>query len=245
MTTFSSHPFAEKSRLSRAFPFVLVAGLALLGVLICFVGQQALQAEGGKGFATATLFNQANADARAGKTAQAIVAYKRAEFLSPGDENIRANLNWVRTHAGLPIVSQTLLGRSVSWAGPNALAWLGTAGLILVGTSWVLARPRTQRRGFFLGIGVCGLALLALSMTSAVLAWQTSQQAVVLTRETPARIAPTTVSEVAFKLPAGAVAAMEGRHGSFILVADASGHTGWVNQSDLEPILSHPSASPL
>jgi hypothetical protein len=239
MTTFSSHPFFEKSRLSRALPFVLVAGLALVGMLICFVGQQTLQAKGVKGFATSTLFNQANADARNGKTAQAIVAYKRAEFLSPEDKNIQANLNWVRTHAGLPIVAQTPLERSVSWASPNALAWLGTVGLILMGTSWVLARPRIPGRGFFLAAGVCGLTLLALSMMSAVLAGQTSQQAVVLTEEAPARIAPTTVSEIAFKLPAGAVATMEGKHGSFILVTDASGHTGWVSQSDLEAILSN------
>jgi hypothetical protein len=231
MTTLSAHPFVAKSRLSWTIPLALMAGLALLGMLICFAGQKNLQTETANGYSPSTLFNQANADARAGKTAQAILAYERAAFLAPEDANIRANLNWVRIHAGLPALVQTPLERSVSWVSPNALAWLGTLGLILI--------------AFLVVTGACGLTLLALAITSAVLAWQTSQQAVVLTTDAPARIAPTTVSEAAFKLPAGALATMEGRHDNFILVADASGHTGWVSRSDLEPILSNKTASPL
>lgn len=93
--------------------------------------------------------------------------------------------------------------------------------------------------------GVCGLALMALPVTSAILAWQTSREAVVVTMDTPARISPTTVSEVSFKLPAGEIATLCGRHGNFVLVADASGHTGWVSQSDLQPILPAGTANPL
>jgi hypothetical protein len=245
MTTLSAHPFVAKSRLSWTIPLALMAGLALLGMLICFAGQKNLQTETANGYSPSTLFNQANADARAGKTAQAILAYERAAFLAPEDANIRANLNWVRIHAGLPALVQTPLERSVSWVSPNALAWLGTLGLILIGFSWVLVRPHATGRAFLVVTGACGLTLLALAITSAVLAWQTSQQAVVLTTDAPARIAPTTVSEAAFKLPAGALATMEGRHDNFILVADASGHTGWVSRSDLEPILSNKTASPL
>jgi hypothetical protein len=223
----------------------LAAAIGIIGLLICFTSQQSLETTATTGYSAAALYNQANADQRNGKIAQAIIEYERAQFLAPGDEKIRANLSWARTHAGLPALAQTGIERAVSWASPNTMAWLGSLGLVLLGASWVCARSQAKGRTFGVVTGTCGLALMALSVTSAILAWQTSRQAVVVTMDTPARISPTTVSEISFKLPAGEIATMCGRHGNFVLVADASGHTGWVRQSDLQPILPARTADPL
>jgi hypothetical protein len=50
----------------------------------------------------------------------------------------------------------------------------------------------------------------------------------------PARISPTTMSEMSLKLRAGEIATMRGRHGDFVLIADAADHTGWVKRTDLD-----------
>ena len=237
MNSLSTHTSMSQAKVTCLLSPGLAAALGIIGLLICFTSQRSLETTTTTGYSAAALYNQANADLRGGKTAPAIVGYERAQFLAPGDEKIRANLSWARTHAGLPAIAQAGMGRAVSWASPNTMAWLGSLGLILLGASWVCARPRVQGRTFGVVTGVCGLTLMALSVTSAILAWQTSREAVVVTMDTPARISPTTVSEVSFKLPAGEIATMWGQHGNFVLVADASGHTGWVSQSDLQPIL--------
>jgi hypothetical protein len=251
MKALSPHPSTSTSTSASPskIPWLLSVGLAavlgLIGLLICFTGQRTLESITTTGYSAPVLFNQANADQRGGKTAQAIVRYERAKFLAPGDGKIQANLNWARTHAGLPAIPQNGMQRAVSWASPNTMAWLGSLGLILLGASWVCARPHVQERTFGIATGAFGLALMALSITSVIFAWQTSREAVVVSMDTPARISPTTVSEVSFKLPAGGIATMWGHHGNFVLVADASGHTGWVSQGDLQPILPARTLSPL
>jgi hypothetical protein len=127
-----------------ALSLLLVATLIVFGALICIAGQRSLEMPDVGGYSAPALFNQANADARSGNTALAIVGYERAKLLAPSDENVRANLNWTRTHAGLPLVSQNWWDRAVSWASPSTMAWLGALGVILMGTAWVLARPHAS-----------------------------------------------------------------------------------------------------
>jgi hypothetical protein len=245
MNSLSTHPFMSYAKITWPLSVGLAAALGIIGLAISFSAQRSLQTTTPTGYSASVLFNQANADARGGKTAQAILGYERATFLAPSDEKIRANLNWARTHAGLPAIAPSRMQNAVSWASPNTMAWLGSLGLILLGASWTCTRPNGQGRTFRVLISACGLVLMALSITSAIFAWQTSRQAVAVTTDSPARISPTTVSEVSFKLPTGEIATMWGHHGNFVLVSDASGHTGWVSQSDLQPVLPGKTANPL
>ena len=97
------------------------------------------------GYSAAALFNQGNADARQGKTGPAILNYERALLLAPDDADITANLRVVRAKAGLPDAPQNWLSRSVTYARPNTLAWLGCVGLALAGTSLLLGRLYPRR----------------------------------------------------------------------------------------------------
>ena len=85
---------------------------------------------------------------------------------------------------------------------------------------------------------VVGVCLLTLSILSAVVAWQKCQQAVIITPDAPARISPTTTGEVSFKLRSGELITLQGQYHDFMLVDDEAGHSGWVQQSDLMPLLA-------
>jgi hypothetical protein len=160
------HPSSFHAKLTLWLSVGLAAALGIVGLLVCFTDQRSLETTATTGYSAPALFNQANADQRGGRIAQAIVGYERAKFLEPGDDKIRANLNWTRTHAGLPAIAPTAMERAVSWASPNTMAWLGSLGLILLGASWMCARPNGHGRTFGVMTGACGLALMALSIMS-------------------------------------------------------------------------------
>jgi hypothetical protein len=222
----------------------LPALLLLMGILIAvalfvdFAFNESVTARSNGGrFSAPALFNQANADARAGKTGLAIVNYERARLLAPGDPNIAANLLLVRQQAGLPSHTPGWLERAVSWGSPNFWAALGSAGLILAGCGMLVARSIPQGRSFGRLAAVAGCALLVFCGASVIVSWQAGTEAVVTAATAPARISPTTMGEIAFKLRDGQTAKMAGRHGDFVLIRDAAGHAGWVSRSDLTPIL--------
>jgi hypothetical protein len=238
MKTNSNPTFIERRGLNVLVPFlcigVLAAAAAVIGIAF---GAHLQSATATGGFSAPALFNRANAEARAGKTALAVVDYERAKFLAPNDANITANLQAVRDRAGLPSTAESRLQKVVSWASPNFWALLGSAGLVFVGTG-VLARacvPRRRSLGTL--AAAAGAIMLVLCGLSSVASWQDARKVVVLAAGTPARISPTTVSEVAFKLREGELAKISGRYGDFVLVRDVAGRAGWVSQKDLTPVI--------
>ena len=238
MNALSTYPTIEKNRFGLSLPSLLILGFVFIGALVCFASVRSLQAGADTdAYSAPTLFNQANAYAREGKTAFAIASYERAQLLAPGDLNIRSNLQWVREKAGLPTLSESWLDRTVSWASPNTLASLGCLGLILAGAG-ILGMVSLSQGRLLLRLAIfAGTVLMALSITSAVITWQKCDEAVVITPDAPARISPTTLGETSFKLHSGELITLHGRYHDFVLVNDTAGHSGWVRQSDLAPLI--------
>jgi hypothetical protein len=238
MNALSTYPSFEKNRFDSSLPLFLILGIAFMGVLVCFASFRSLQAGAGtENYSAPALFNQANAYARDGKTGLAIASYERAHLLAPGDPNITSNLQWVREKAGLPTPSEGLLNRAVSWASPNTMACLGCLGLILIGVGILGIVSRSQAQPLMRLSILAGTVLLALSITNAVITWQKCREAVVVTPDATARISPTTLGETSFKLPSGELTTLHGRYHDFVLVNDSAGHSGWVRQSDLAPLI--------
>jgi len=245
MNAPSTYPFIEMNRFGSFLPLVLILGIAFIGVLVCFASFRSLQAGAGtENYSAPALFNQANAYARDGKTGLAIASYERAQLLAPGDPNISSNLQWVREKAGLPAPFEGWLDRAVSWASPNTMACLGCLGLILIGAGILGIVSRSQGRPLMSVAIMVGTVLLALSITNAVIIWQKSDEAVVITPDAPARISPTTLGETAFRLPSGELTTLHGHYHDFVLVDDAAGHSGWVRQSDLASLIPEPVNQP-
>ena len=76
---------------------------------------------------------------------QAVLDYERAKLLAPRDPDIRANLEHVRTEAGLPSPGNWFT-QNARIANPNLMFWLATVGIALLGASLLGRRlSKTQR----------------------------------------------------------------------------------------------------
>jgi hypothetical protein len=190
-------------------------------------------ATGVSGYSAAALFNQGNAFARAGKTGLAILNYERARLLAPGDDDLAANLHFVRAKAGLTDARESWFNRSLLCVRPNILAWLGSFGLVLVGMSMLLVRVLPPRRLAFRWLTFVGALLISSAIGSAIATWPRVKQAVVITPNAPARTSPVSFAESAFKLPEGETVTVRAEHHDFALVQTTAGRSGWVPRADL------------
>ena len=189
------------------------------------------------GYSAAGLFNRANACAREGKSGLAILNYERALLLAPNEADIAANLHFVRAKAGLPDAPENWFTRSLRYARPNTLAWLGSLGLALAGMSLLLVRLYPQRRLALRSLTFAGVLLVATAIGSAITMWPRINEAVVISREAPARIAPVSAAEAAFKLHEGETVTMRAEHQDFALVQTSAGRSGWVARADLARVV--------
>lgn len=226
-----------------------VALLAVLVLPICLVSgysaplsPSGVDTTGTRAYSAAALFNQANADARNGKTGPAILNYERALLLAPYDADIAANLRFVRAKAGLPDAPENWFAQALSFARPNTIAWFGSLGLLLAGIGLILVSLYPQRRLAFRSLAIVGVLLFASAIGSAIATWPKMKEAVVLTSETPARISPVSNAEAAFELPAGETVTIRSEHQSFALVRTSTGRSGWVPRGDLARVVP-PSAN--
>jgi hypothetical protein len=219
------------------FPLYVILALVAISTLVLEASLADLHSGNGTGYSAPALYNQANGDAQKGNIGLAVANYERARLLAPDNADIAANLKWVREHAGLQTATPSLIDRATSWASPNTMALLGWMGLVLVGAGILSAQSIPQfRLGSRLAAGA-GIALLTLSLASAIAAWQTSHQAVVLTQDAAARIAPVSNGETSFKLHPGEMVSIDGHYNDFTLVKNSAGHSGWVAQNDITPVI--------
>ena len=253
-TGWKPHSKPPVSRKRKPHGVVRLCYAALVEVLvlpICLVTAQAATvtqpnaisiAPGG--YSAAALFNQANADVRQGKTGPAILNYERALLLAPNDADITENLHFVRAKAGLPDAPENWFARSLTFARPNTLAWLGSFGVMLAGMSLLLIRLHPQRRLAFHSLTVVGALLFATAIGSAITTWPKMNEVFVITGETPARITPVSTAEAAFKLFAGETVTVCAEHQSFTLVQTLAGRSGWVARADLAWVVPKSSYCP-
>jgi hypothetical protein len=185
------------------------------------------------GYSAAALFNQANADARAGKPGLAILAYSRAQLLAPSDADIVANLHFVRAKAGLPDSPENWLARRLTYVRPNTLAPLGCFGLLLACIGSLLVRLYPKRCLVFRSLTFAGAMLVATAIGSAIAIWPIVNEAVVIAREAPVRTSPVVAAEPAFKLREGETVMVRAERQDFTLVQTTLDRSGWVSRADL------------
>jgi hypothetical protein len=242
--SFSKPPTARRRKHHGVVRLCYAALVEMLALPICLVTAQAANVAQPNvnnspmsGYSAAALFNQANADARNGKSGLAVLNYERALLLAPNDADIAANLHFVRAKAGLPDAPENWFTRSVAFARPNTLAWLGSFGVMLAGLSLLLIRLHPQRRLAYRSLTVVGALLVATAIGSAITTWPKMNEAVVITVETPARISPVSTAEATFKLLAGETVTVCAEHQGFALVQTSAGRSGWVSRADLARVV--------
>jgi len=216
---------------------MLIVGLALwCGQTLAQPSQPRYSADG--------LYNLANSYARAGEPGMAVLNYERASLLAPDDADINANLEYVRASAHVPTEPRTRFARIAQAANPTLAAWIGVLGIALVGVGLLASKlaPRFQwlRAGILLGV-----ALIALTVSNAMLLWPRMHEAVVLINQTPARVSPVPMGDTAFVLREAETVTMTAEHEDFILIRTRGGLSGWVARANLGTVVPQVSVYPL
>jgi hypothetical protein len=209
---------------------MLTAGLALCaGQALAHPSQPRYSADG--------LYNLANSYARAGKLGLAVLSYERAALLAPDDPDINANLAYVRAAAHVSTQPPDRFARLARATRPTSAAWLGVLGIALVGMGLVARRAAARFLWIARCAGLLGVALIAVTVSNAMLLWPRMHAAVVLIDQTPARVAPVPMADTAFVLREADSVTMLAEHDDFVLIRADGGLSGWVARANLGAVV--------
>ncbi len=179
----------------------------------------------------ALLFNDANAEFKAGHLGKAIAAYRRAAQLSPRDAELRANLAFVRNQmAGATVRErfwQNWLGTLTLNEGAMLTAvlfWL-TAALLIARQIRPALVPKLK--------SVTRLLVVLTFFSGAVLAVQAanhflSATAVVTADNVTARSGPFDDAQTVFTVRDGAELSVLDQRDGWVQVANGTGKSGWL-----------------
>jgi hypothetical protein len=209
---------------------MLIASLALWG------GQTLAQPSQPR-YSADGLYNLANSYARAGKPGLAVLNYERAALLAPDDKDITANLEYVRVRAHVPTEPRNRFARIAQAMRPTIAAWIGVLGVALVGGGLLAGKITPRFQWARAGSILLGVALIALTVSNAMLLWPRMHEAVVLINQTPARVSPVPMGDTAFVLPEAETVTMTAEHEDFILIRTRAGLSGWVARANLGAVV--------
>jgi tetratricopeptide (TPR) repeat protein len=186
---------------------------------------------------SALWFNYGNAEFKLGQLGRAIAAYRRAELLAPRDDEVRANLDFVRKQVTGPTLREA---RWEDWLGALSLnEWTTLAAgafwltFILLATRQIRPAWRLRLRGLTSGVVV--LTILSCAGLSAATAIHfTKPTAVVIESQATARSGPFAEAQDAFQAHDGAELAVLDQRNDWLQVADDSGRIGWLPAKQVE-----------
>jgi hypothetical protein len=101
--------------------------------------------------------------------------------------------------------------------------WVSVALVILPG------RFRLRRAGWHQAVAAAGFAIFLLTLPAMYGVQTRSKLGVVLLRDTPLRLTPTSEGQTVARLPAGDIARLERERGRFLYVRTATG-AGWIDR---------------
>ncbi len=200
-------------------------------------GYQAVVAA--SGYSAPVLFDLGNSYFREGNYPEAILAYKRAQWLAPDDADIVANLKLAQQQAGTAVEQAPAYAAFTSALSVNGWAWVGCAAWTLLCACLLLRAMWPARSGLL----VTGAVLCAFVLVDAVAAIALSSggmhEAVVVDKNPQALIAPYSgaTAQAGFSPVPGATVKIEKAFNNFLLVADDAGHAGWMARNQVEPVV--------
>ncbi|HLX95682.1 MAG TPA: hypothetical protein VKU37_08050 [Verrucomicrobiae bacterium] len=182
-------------------------------------------------------FNYGNAEFKLGQLGRALAAYRHAELLAPRDDEVRANLDFVRRQVAGPVWSES---RWQEWLGTltlNEWAWLAAGAFwltfILLATRQIRPAWRPRLRGLTSGV-VLLMILSGAGLGASVVIHYSKSTAVVIAAGATARSGPFAEAQDVFKVHDGAELAVSGRRGNWWQVSDGAGRIGWLPAKQVE-----------
>jgi hypothetical protein len=204
--------------------------------LVCLACRTTAAAED-QGYSAATLYNSANAYARAGKPGLAVLNYERARLLAPDDPDVDANLRFVRESAHVPAEPRRWLDSLVRVARPAVVASLGTAGVVTMGAGLLAGLLAPRRRRTRRAAIAVGAALVSFTAINAIVLLPRLHEAVILNAASPARATPVPMGDPLFVLPEAETVSITADRDDFVLVRTRTGRSGWVSRANLAPVV--------
>jgi len=187
-------------------------------------------------------FNLANSYFKAGEIGRAILYYRKALRLKPGDQEIKFNLDFARRELGLPapensswfkqkfraFINLVSLNRAVKAA--IILYWLVLLALV----GYLFTRSRAA--GYCCAvIGAIFLVLLGYAVLKHFVE-ASHREGVVLSRQADVKYSCDEGDDVAFTLVAGTEAAILNVRGQWYQVRTRDGRVGWIRGRDFGEI---------
>jgi hypothetical protein len=188
---------------------------------------------------TGAYHNLGNAEWRLGRTGPAILAWERAQWISPFDANTRANLRYARYKAQLP--SPTLAWYEIcsSWLPVGAWAVLAALSLWLaLALVFLPATLRWRKADWHQAAAAALLAIFLLTIPALFGVHCRSRLGVICSKDTPLRLTPTAEAQTLARLAAGEVARLERERGGYVYVRAGNDAAGWVERSQFGLIAS-------
>ena len=226
-------------RINPAFVWVLLfVGatamlLALFAVKVFSVGSDAPF----RAVDTAAEFNQGNAAYEGKQYGKAIWHYERARLSSPRDADVLKNLALAQKSAGISS-DETLpfskrLGDFLSSEGWVLVACIGLWAAIAI----LLIMSAMRWRGAIpAGLLILCIFIFGVGAIGAIGAIEAQQAGIVVAKETPLCVAPTSQSPKNGLLSEGQSAKILERRGDYLRVETSGGATGWVSMKDFIPL---------
>jgi len=183
--------------------------------------------------APGTLHNLGNAEWQCGRTGPAIFAWERAQWLDPFNPNTRANLRLARKAAQLEAPDLLWYEICSTWLPVNAWSWLASLSFWLAVAMVMLPGIlRWRKADWHQGVAAAGFAVFLLTIPALAGVQTRSKIGVVLTKETPLRLTPTSEAQILTRLPAGESARLERERGQYVFIR-TSAAAGWIERAQL------------
>lgn len=206
-------------------------------------GLLALRDAGGDN--AAVEYNLGNIYFRLGELGRAVLHYRRAERLAPGDPRLRANLRFARDRVE-PVIVPTGQGRLVRsllfWHYDTSPRQRFVVLVVASGAGWLLLLGGLlwRRRPLVL---IAAPFLVAMVAVSGSLLWQLHDEtrrppAVVVGNAVPLRLGRGEGADLALKQPLGPGVELRllRQHGEWVEVQLANDQTGWLPAQAVEPL---------
>jgi len=189
------------------------------------------------GYSAPVLFDLGNSFYREGDYAEAILAYERARWLSPHDPDIAANLQLARKQAGLPVPEPSASEKFARFLSASGWAWLGSGAWTLLCLSLLARTILPPSRSLCSFTAFAGVLVLFTAVAAMVVSSTPLRQAVVIDKNASALISPFPAAQAAFSPAPGEILTVQKIYNDFLFVKDASGHAGWISQTQIVPII--------
>ena len=180
-----------------------------------------------------TLQNLGTAEWQRGDAGAAILAWERSQWLDPLNASTRGNLRFARRARFIDAPELAWYEICSTWLPVNAWPWIASLSFWLAAAMVLLPSIfRWRRASWHQALAASGFAIFLLTLPAMAGVQTRAKMGVVLLRDTPLRLTPTSDAENVARLAAGDVARQERERGNYIFVRTST-EAGWIERSQL------------